>query len=191
MNRSFFSCAMAFLMIFASASASATSTSYTGNLAGDDDVQSFVFTVNAPSTVVLRSWSFAGGTNAAGTLIADGGFDPILTLFDSDGGFIVANDDDEDFSAVDLASGNQYDSYIISDLVAGNYTVSITQFSNFAIGPNLSNGFPGSDETDFGGRDNHFAFDVVVSSVPESQTGVLLALGLGMFAFMRQRKALR
>lgn len=191
MKKNLFGCAVALLAVFASAGASALSTSYSGNLEGDDDVQFFTFSVPEPSTVVLRTWSFAGGTNAAGTLIADGGFDPILSLFDGNGVFIVANDDDEDFSAVDLASGEQFDSYISSDLVAGNYTVSITQYANFAVGPNLSDGFEGSGETSFGGRDDHFAFDVLVSSVPEPQSGALLALGLGVFAFVRQRRAMR
>ena len=37
----------------------------------------------ATSTVTLQTYGYAGGTNAAGQVIAQGGFDPILALFDS------------------------------------------------------------------------------------------------------------
>lgn len=69
--------------------------------------------------------------------------------------------------------------------------MAITQFRNFAIGPNLSDGFPGSEQVNFGGRDGHFAFGVEVLAVPEPQTGALMALGLGFFAFTRLRKLKR
>ena len=69
--------------------ASAADFSFTGNFAHDNDVQQFNFSVGSLSSVSLRSWSYAGGTNAAGQQIARGGFDPILALFDANGPFVV------------------------------------------------------------------------------------------------------
>ena len=66
--------------------ANATDFSFTGNFTNDNDVALFDFTVGASSPdVILRTWSYAGGTNAAGQVIAEGGFDPILAVFDSTG----------------------------------------------------------------------------------------------------------
>jgi hypothetical protein len=68
-------------MVLVSTPAAAADFSFTGNFTQDDNVQLFNFVVGAPSSVTLRTWSYAGGTNAAGTTIARGGFDPILALF--------------------------------------------------------------------------------------------------------------
>lgn len=67
------------------ANASAVDFSFSGMFTGDDDVQLFDFSVGMASLVTFRTLSYAGGTNAAGTVIARGGFDPILALFDSRG----------------------------------------------------------------------------------------------------------
>src|SRR5262245_35968039 len=86
--------AVAFAAILACTNpAKADNFSFTGSFAVDNDVQLFNFSVMAPSNVTLRTWSYAGGTNAAGQLIAAGGFDPILALFDSSGALIDQNDD--------------------------------------------------------------------------------------------------
>ena len=139
------SCLLLSLSVFAANVANATPTNYsfTGNLANDDQVQFFTFSVAAPSTVVLRTWSYAGGTNAAGQLIAAGGFDPILALFDGSGLRINQNDDGGGAVAADPVTGTHYDTYLSSVLGAGNYTVSVSQYANFA-GSSLSDPFPGS-----------------------------------------------
>lgn len=64
-----------------SAPAAAADFSYTGNLSDPNQVLLFNFNVGSTSQVTLRTYSYAGGTNAAGTVIANGGFDPILALF--------------------------------------------------------------------------------------------------------------
>ncbi len=98
--------------------------SFTGSFTQDDDVQLFNFTVGALSTVTLRSWSYAGGTNAAGETLARDGFDPILALFDSTGAFIDQNDDGNTVPA-DALSGAEYDVFLEVELDAGTYTVAI------------------------------------------------------------------
>ena len=47
-----------------------------------DQIRSVFFTADGTSTINFRSYSYAGGTTADGTIIAAGGFSPVLTLFD-------------------------------------------------------------------------------------------------------------
>ena len=85
--------------------------------------------------------SYAGGTNADGVAIAAGGFDPVLTLFDSSGVLVDQNDDNPNTPTGDPNTGAAYDSFLQVTLDAGSYTVAVSQYDNFAIGPNLSDGF--------------------------------------------------
>ncbi len=70
--------------------------SFTGNFNSINDVQLFTFSIGATSTVTLRSYGYAGGTNSAGTVIAEGGFDPILALFQGTGPGAVYIDQNDD-----------------------------------------------------------------------------------------------
>ncbi len=49
--------------------------SFRGNFSTDDEVHLFNFSVGATSTVTLKTLSYAGGTQADGTVISAGGFD--------------------------------------------------------------------------------------------------------------------
>ena len=175
-------------MGLSSAPALATDFSFTGSLPTANSVQLFNFTVGAPSTVTLRTWSYAGGTNAAGSLIARGGFDPILALFDSTGLRINQNDDGGSNVAADT-TGARFDTFLSSLLQSGTYTVSVMAYSNFSIGPNLSNGFSNTGNfTDVTGsvRTNQWAFDVLNvngatqgGAVPEPATWAMMLIGFG------------
>ena len=66
-------------------------------------------------------------------------------------------------------------------------------FSNFAVGPNLSDGFDGTGS--FGGRSTHWAFDVlnvnsavVPGGVPEPSTWLMMILGFGAIGGMMRTK---
>jgi hypothetical protein len=182
-----------------SSRAEAASFSFTGNFFTDDNVQLFNFVVGVPSTVTLTSWSYAGGTNALGAVIPRGGFDPILALFDSTGALINQDDDGSNVNDSGVGgSGQSWDVFLSAALGAGSYTVSVMQYNNFAIGPNLANGFVRTGQGNFTGalascagngsfedvsgalpgcqRDNHWAFDILnVASavvVPPNQTAV-------------------
>jgi hypothetical protein len=204
--------------LFLCLSSQAADFSFTGNFAADDDVQLFEFTVGAPSVVTLQSFSYAGGTNAAGVDIFAGGFDPILAVFDSDDLFIADNDDGESPDVgVDPVTGETFDTYLEVALSAGDHTVAVSQFDNFFdgdFGDPLSSGFVRQGETDFTGqeygpgsgmfydvtgdqRTSFWAFDILNveeatlpngPAVPEPATILLIGSGLVGLAAARRGK---
>lgn len=138
--------------------ANAANISFTGSFTHDTDLQFFTFTLANPTVgVALRTWSYAGGTNAAGQVIPNGGFEPYLNLYFADGtqmnpGWsgpctipVTGN------PVVDLlpdpTSGICSDvyypterSYPAGTWMPGTYTVVLSTFANPGIG-NLSDGF--------------------------------------------------
>lgn len=157
--------------------------SFTGNISSDDTVQAFTFTVGSTSTVTLRTWSYAGGTNAAGQTIAEGGFDPILALFQGTGpsaSYYDQNDDGGSNVPADANTGEHYDTYLQETLDPGTYTVTVMEYDNFAVGPTFGDGFTRdgqgnftvafgcsqgyfcdvSGNSEFDSRDSHWAFDI-------------------------------
>lgn len=187
--------------ILASGAASAADFSFSGTFSQDDDVVIFDFMVGAPSTVTLRSFSYAGGTQADRTVVAAGGFDPIVAVFDAAGVLIGDQDDANDDGNVvpaDPVTSDAFDVLLDLMLAAGSYSVAISQFENFAAGPNLSDGFDesGADFTsafgcaagrfcDFGGFDRapSFAFDILnvaSAAVGDGTTGGVETGGGGM-----------
>ena len=175
------------------APASAADFSFTGSFDDPNDVQLFNFTVGSSSTVTLRTYSYAGGTNAAGALIAGGNFDPILALFDSAGAFLLQNDDGGGNVPADPITGNHYDTFLSTTLGAGTYTVSVMAYSNFANGPNLSDGFQNTGS--FSGRGQDWAFDVlnvdtaVTPGIPEPATWAMMIGGFGLAGAAIRRRA--
>jgi hypothetical protein len=67
--------------------ASGNSEFFTGTLASPTDVFETTFSLTSPTTgILLQTYGFGGGTNAAGTKITDpGGTDPFLAIFDGTG----------------------------------------------------------------------------------------------------------
>jgi len=116
--------------------------SYTGNFAADDDKRDFSFTLSAPGAVTLRTFSYGGGTNAAGTTIPSGGFDPTISVFDSTGRLIAYNRDGGCGNvAADAATSFCWDSFLQVSLPAGTYTAVLTQSENLPNGPTLADSF--------------------------------------------------
>jgi Bacterial pre-peptidase C-terminal domain/PEP-CTERM motif len=207
--------------ILVSTPAAATDFSFTGTFTQDDNVQLFNFVVGAPSNVTLRTWSYAGGTNAAGSTIARGGFDPILALFDSAGNRINQNDDGGcGLVAADSGTGRCWDTFLTSALTAGTYTVAVMEYDNFAgttlasaferqgqgnFTPGISgcaasqNAFEDVSQTAGCGRDNHWAFDilnvaqaeVVGGAVPEPSSWAMMLLGFAGVGLTLRRGARR
>jgi PEP-CTERM motif-containing protein len=128
----------------------ASSFSFTGTFVHDTDLQAFTFTLLNPTAgVTLRTWSYAGGTNAAGQVIGSGGFEPYLNLYFSDGtqmnpgfaGPCVAPQSPDPVTGV---CGDVYypteKSFPGGVWDAGTYIVVLSSFANPGIG-NLSDGF--------------------------------------------------
>ena len=176
-----------------SVSALAGNFSFSGNLAGDNDVELLSFTLASTSDVTLRTWSYAGGTNAVGTLIAAGGFDSIVSLFYGTGSpaLLIGANDDGVGVPVDLSTGNAFDSLLeFFALPAGEYTVALSEFDNFANGPTLGDGFLGVGNLNFDGRTSAWALDILgVDSASVSLPGTLalVMLGLAAAGVMRRR----
>jgi hypothetical protein len=183
------------------AGASAANFSFTGTFNQDDDVQLFRFAVGGPSftTVTLQTLSYDGGVNAAGAIIAGGGFDPVISLFDAAGTLLDENDD-----------GIGPDPFLEIALAAGNYLAALTETPNFAVGPNLSDGFqlagtgnftaPGGFVDVFGNqRDGHWALDILnvasaavgIAAVPAPGTLWLIGAALLGFAAVSRPRAAR
>ena len=217
MNSKKLSCLIAGLLL--SSASAAADFSFLGTFSEDDDVQVFSFNVGATSNVTLRSLGYAGGVNSTGLTIPRGGFDTILALFNGSGTLIDSNDDGGPGTVpADAGTGQNWDAYLQTTLVPGNYQVSVMQFDNFANGPNLSNGFfregSGNFTADFGcggpafcdisgvtpfdQRNNQWAFDVLnvnsatgsgpVPAIPEPETYAMLIAGLGLLGFVTRRR---
>jgi hypothetical protein len=62
-----------------------STSSFTGSLASPQDTFTTTLVLGAASNVTLQTWGFGGGTNAAGTSIPAGGFDPFLGIFSGTG----------------------------------------------------------------------------------------------------------
>lgn len=184
----------------AAAPAQAADFSFAGTLNEPSQVLFFDFTVGATSLVTLRTYSYAGGTNAQGTVIARGGFDPTLSLYDlTTGARVAQNDDGGAFVPADI-NGFRYDTYLQTTLASGTYRTSVSVYPNF--GPeNLSGSFGGGGfegPLTFSGRTANFAFDVLnvseavgpgAGAVPEPATWAMMIFGFGAIGFsMRSAK---
>jgi uncharacterized protein (TIGR03437 family) len=128
----------------------AANASYAGSFATDDDKRIFYFTLPQAGPVNLRTWSYAGGVNAAGTTVPAGGFDPTISLFDSQGNFIVHNRDGGCGNvAPDPATSFCWDSFLSLTLPAGSYSVVLTQSENLPNAPRLSDSFVYDGQANF------------------------------------------
>src|SRR4051794_14687618 len=144
----------------ASALCNAADFSFSGTFTEVNQVQNITFTVGNGSTVVIRSFGYAGGTNSIGTPIPAGGFDPVVFLFQGAGStatLIDRNDDELNCLHVarDPINNQCYDTYplekgtlldantLVGGLDPGTYTVVVSDYANCAVGPTLGDGFPG------------------------------------------------
>ena len=160
-------------IVLAAAPARAANFSFSGNLNGVNDTPSFLFLADGISTVNIQSSSYANG-----------GFDPILTLFDSADNFLLERED--------ISQPNLLDFQLNQVLPAGNYRAVISAFANFADRSNFTNGFGGGG--DFFGRTPAYAFTIQgvtqANAVAVPEPASLVGITIAGFAAARFRRKL-
>lgn len=135
--------------LLAPVSAHAVDLTFQGNFRQDNDVLTFAFSLAAPSEITVFSSSWLSGNPPFG-------FDPILTITDSDG-VILDSQDDGGNAGSTLVNGVSFDhgvwdSYYTVALGAGDYRAIVAQFDNFpvdGVGGNVSSGFERDGEPNF------------------------------------------
>jgi len=118
----------------ATPSLAAIDLDFSGSFTQDNEIVLRGFTVGTDRTVTVFSSSWD-----------DGGLDPILAIWNASG-TKVAEQDDGQYVGSTRSNGVWYDHgfwdcFFDVFLVAGDYTASVGQYDNFALGANLSDGF--------------------------------------------------
>lgn len=203
-RRVYLSCALALVAL----PVHAATQSFSGSFTQDDERASIAFNVAMDGDVILQTWSFGGGINAAGTSVAAGGFAPMLSIFTAGGDLIgLAQAGVADCGAcnTDPVSGFRWDVSWSATLSAGSYLAVLTQDDNSPFGPSLSDGFSRDGQGNFTGpnflgtdgafilvdasqRDGHWAVDVT-TPVPEPGAWAMLLAGLGLLAWRAAKPA--
>jgi len=196
--------------------AQATQVSRTGQFIDDDEVRSFAVQFSAAALFTARTWSYAGGANAAGEAIAAGGFAPVLTLADDAGEVLFTGAGSATNSVCSMpgvpapADGVFcWDTGFSSHLDAGSYRLYLSQDGNAPAGSNvLIDGFSRTGSTDFTAldflglsgtglrfvqadgsqRDGHWAVDFTAQAVPEPATWAALSAGLLLLRTLAGRR---
>lgn len=196
--------AAALLLSFTANASLITSKSFTGNFDNDESRYYIQFDVTADNSQVdFTSWGYAGGINAEGTVIADGGFDSQLFIFDSIGNLLESDDDDSNVESA--SSGNSWDAFISRSLSTGTYFAVLTQYNSDFLSGDLVTGnwsLSGTDnfeDADGNFRTSAFAFDISGENLaniggighdvtPVSEPGTLALFALTAFGFAARRK---
>jgi PEP-CTERM motif len=156
-----------------SASATTSTQSFTGTLATPESVFETTVILSAGDDLLLQTYGFGGGINAAGTVIAPGGTDPFLAIFSGTGpnasiltdgfgnpfGTSVTLGNFLSFAGCPPAGLVNFGGPVCADITmsvdvpaAGTYTVLLTDGSNYANAV-FDNGTLGEGFADFTGGD--------------------------------------
>lgn len=159
----------------------AANITFLGSLQSDDQAVEFTISVSALSTVTIRTVSYGGDPYADVGVILAGGFDPYLTLFGATGMFLAENDD-ADSATTDPSTGQGLDSQIIEELLPGIYGLVLTQYGNYALGPNITDGFSESGHSSYTNQDGFAAGDRCPSGLFKDSSGTAGRCRTGSYA---------
>jgi hypothetical protein len=163
------------------------------------------FVVPIATTIQAISYSFGGGASQTGAVVAAGGLEPYLSLFNSSGDFLASTYFGTSCPAgAQTWAGNCFDVALDGGILApGTYEIALSAWANMSLaennGPpaNLADGFSGLGNL-AAGEDLHYAFDVVLPSVveaggvtaPEPGTLILLPMGFAVLLLSGRNKQL-
>jgi hypothetical protein len=144
---------------------SAETLSYTGTLLNPEDTVQIDLMLTTSGSVALQTYGFGGGTNAAGTAIASGGFDPFVGLFSGTGsGAVFVNGTSDVLTnyspgcppagtiAIGSIPGQCGDVNLqFADLAAGTYTVLLSDADYIPVAVFENSGLLGDGFVDLTG----------------------------------------
>jgi len=173
----------------------------TGTLVDEAQVIEEAFTVTSATSLTVFTTSYGGGTNLDGTMAAAGGFQPMITLYNSAGNYVMGEAVTSPVGNTDAKTGLALDAYLTdNNLIAGGYILTLTDIFNqqSATATNLSDGFTGTGGPSFADvqgnmRNGDYALNLSVMSsgttTPEPATfWLILPALMGAAVLFRRRR---
>jgi len=154
------------------------------------------FTLVNPGTVNAITFGYAGGASATGAVVAPGGLEPYLSLFDASGNFLMST-----FNGINcppgagMVSGNCFDVELnAGTLAAGSYTLVLSAYQNMSSAENFGSGTLADGMSGLGNlgvnENLNYAFDLNISGqpapAPEPATMLLVLAGVALVAVRRR-----
>lgn len=180
------------LALLSASRASAVTITQSGTLGSDNQIVQLGFSTASTQNFTFFTTSYSGGLNADGTTTAAGGFDPVLSLFNSNGTIYAGNS----------STAGGADAFLTDVLGPGSYILVLSEFPNYSSGTIGSFAGIGTIVSDACGTSSAFTdavtcsqrtgnYSVNVSSsavTPEPPSALLLLLPLGGVVYLNRRK---